>query len=355
MTTDWMRDLELLERGQFDRDLLARLIAVNDEAFALALEKRADAVCRAHYGNLVFLRGLIEVTNHCYKNCNYCGLRKDNQGLHRYSITKDELFLTMKSAYDYGFRTLVMQGGEDPRYDSVILDALDRARTEIGDDFAITLSLGERAFSRYDEFAKVGANRFLMRIETTDPELFKWLHPDDNLERRMECLEYLKSIGFEVGSGILFGLPSQTPEMLANDLLYLKNLNCHMVGIGPFCPHAETPMKDIPAGTIEQSVRLISLLRLLLPKANIPATTAMGTVHPEGRVLALRAGANVLMPNCTPFKYRQDYQLYNGKIGISFDDEDSPVASMNICKQADKVPTYSRGDSLQKKDFSSLK
>lgn len=348
MKSLWQSQFDQLLRGDYSEQLLSEMIGNDDPSFSSALSAAADSVCRQHYGDQVFLRGLIEVTNFCYKNCNYCGLRRDNDKIHRYRIGQNELFETMKAAYDYGFRTLVMQGGEDPSYDSVIIDALARARDEIGEQFAITLSLGERKFSRYDEFAKVGANRFLMRIETTDPKIFSWLHPDDDLDYRIECLHYLKSIGYEVGSGILFGLPNQGADSLARDLCFLKKMQFHMVGIGPFCPHADTPMHQIPAGSIELSARLVSLIRLLLPQANIPATTAMGTVHPEGRTIALLAGANVLMPNCTPFKFRQDYQLYNGKIGISFDDEDGPVASQNICRQANKIPTYARGDSLLK-------
>ncbi len=349
MSHDWRAMLLSLQQGNYSQSLLSSLISEQDPSFSAQLTASADQICRHHYGDQVFLRGLIEITNYCYKNCNYCGLRRDNQQIHRYRIDGDELFQTMKSAYDYGFRTLVMQGGEDLGYDSVIMEALSRSRDELGEDFAITLSIGERKFSRYDEFLKAGANRFLMRIETTDPELFRWLHPDDILEQRMDCLNYLKQIGFEVGSGILFGLPNQSSDSIARDLMFLKKMNFHMVGIGPFCPHKDTPMRDIPAGSIALSTRLVSLIRHLLPRANIPATTAMGTVHHDGRTLALLAGANVLMPNCTPFKFRQDYQLYNGKIGISFDDEDSPVASQNICARANKTPTYSRGDSLQKK------
>ena len=192
------------------------------------------------------------------------------------------------------------------------------------------------------------ANRFLMRIETTDPDVFSWLHPDDSLEKRMACLKDLKKLDFEVGSGILFGLDNQSNESIAKDLIFLKDLGCHMVGVGPFCPHGDTPMKEHPAGSIEMSTRLVALIRILLPKSNIPATTAMGTIHPEGRTLALKAGANVLMPNCTPFKYRKDYELYNDKVGISFDDEDSPVASTKIAEDAGKEASYLRGDSLGK-------
>lgn len=348
MIDDVSSAIDRLESGDVALEDLTFLLGVTDSKESELIEKRAAAICSRHYGNKVYLRGLIEISNYCRKNCNYCGLRKDNRNIDRYRIDGDELFQTMKDAYNYGFKTLVMQGGEDPGFDSVIIETLKRARVELGDDFAVTLSLGERSFEQYKALKDAGANRFLMRIETTDPTIFNWLHPDDSLEKRIECLKELKKLDFEVGSGILFGLRNQSFESIAKDLLFLKELGCHMVGVGPFCPHGDTPMKDQPAGTIEMSTRLVSLIRILLPKSNIPATTAMGTIHPEGRTLALKAGANVLMPNCTPFKYRKDYELYNDKVGISFDDEDSPVASTKIAEAAGKEASYLRGDSLGK-------
>lgn len=245
----------------------------------------------------------------------YCGIRKDNKKLSRFRIEPDELVETVQKAVNLGFRTIVMQSGEDMYYTRDKLCRIIAAIKKF--DVAVTLSVGERTFADYKAFREVGADRYLMRIETTDKDLYHRLNPKMSWDYRYECLLMLKELGYELGSGIMVGLPGQSLKSIAEDLLFLKRLDVDMAGIGPFIPHQETPLANSCGGSLHLALRTMAIMRLLLPDINIPATTAMESLHPKGRILALQSGANVVMPNITEGEYRRLYQLYPGKICIN--------------------------------------
>jgi len=279
------------------------------------LYRRADDVRREAVGDAVHLRGLIEFSNICRNDCLYCGIRRGNRQVQRYRMTDEELVETAKRAAALGFQTIVLQSGEDMHFDQArmchIIEQIKRL------DVALTLSVGERDYEDYKAFRDAGADRFLMRIETTDRDLYNRLNPGMSWERRHECLLMIRDLGYELGSGIMVGLPGQTVESIADDLLYLKDIGIDMAGIGPFIPHPETPLANESGGTLEQALRTMAVMRLLMPDINIPATTAMESLHPQGRIMALQAGANVVMPNVTEGEYRRLYELYPGKICVN--------------------------------------
>jgi len=279
------------------------------------LYRRADDVRREAVGDAVHLRGLIEFSNICRNDCLYCGIRRGNRQVQRYRMTDEELVETAKRAAALGFQTIVLQSGEDMHFDQArmchIIEQIKRL------DVALTLSVGERDYEDYKAFRDAGADRFLMRIETTDRDLYNRLNPGMSWERRHECLLMIRDLGYELGSGIMVGLPGQTVESIADDLLYLKDIGIDMAGIGPFIPHPETPLAGEAGGTLEQALRTMAIMRILMPDINIPATTAMESLHPQGRIMALQAGANVVMPNVTEGEYRRLYELYPGKICVN--------------------------------------
>lgn len=279
------------------------------------LYRRADDVRREAVGDAVHLRGLIEFSNICRNDCLYCGIRRGNRQVQRYRMTDEELVETAKRATALGFQTIVLQSGEDMHFDQArmchIIEQIKRL------DVALTLSVGERDYEDYKAFRDAGADRYLMRIETTDRDLYNRLNPGMSWERRHECLLMIRELGYELGSGIMVGLPGQTVESIADDLLYLKDIGIDMAGIGPFIPHPETPLAGEAGGTLEQALRTMAIMRILMPDINIPATTAMESLHPQGRIMALQAGANVVMPNVTEGEYRRLYELYPGKICVN--------------------------------------
>ena len=279
------------------------------------LHQRARAVAQRVYGNKVYIRGLIEFTNYCKNDCFYCGIRCSNQKAVRYRLTEEEILECCKTGYDLGFRTFVLQGGEDPYFtDERICSIVGQIR-DCYPDCAITLSIGEKEKESYRKFYEAGANRYLLRHETADEEHYKKLHPHKMyLTTRMQCLKELKDIGYQVGCGFMVGSPYQTIDTLYKDLQFIKELSPHMVGIGPFIPHKGTPFGQEEAGTLEMTVRLLSIIRLLEPKVLLPATTALGTIHPQGREKGILAGANVVMPNLSPMTVRSKYALYDNKI-----------------------------------------
>jgi len=275
----------------------------------------ADKVRQKHVGDEVHLRGLIEFSNYCKQNCLYCGLRRENKELKRYRLSENQIIQFAKNASDLGYKTVVLQSGEDPYY---TVDKMKHIISEIKKfNVAITLSIGEKTFEEYQEYKKAGADRYLIRIETTDKKLYSKLDPDMDLQNRIKCLEDLRTLGFEVGTGCLVGLPEQTLESLADDILFFKKINADMVGIGPFIPNENTPLKDEQGGTFEMALKVMAITRLLLPDINIPATTAMETLDPQGRIIALQCGANVVMPNVTQGDYRKFYEIYPGKICVN--------------------------------------
>lgn len=282
---------------------------------ATPLFQAADRVRSRYVGDEVHLRGLIEFSNICKQNCLYCGLRRDNHKLERYRLEPETIVDFAAKAKSYGYRTVVLQSGEDPYYTVEVLRDIIRQIKAL--DMAITLSIGEKSLEEYKAYREAGADRYLLRIETTDVRLYEKMDPGMNYDNRVQCLKALKELGFELGSGCLVGLPGQTLESLAEDILFFKAMEADMIGIGPFIPNPDTPLAEVPAGSFELSQKVMAITRLVLPDINIPATTAMETLHPQGRILALQRGANVVMPNITEGDYRRMYALYPGKICIN--------------------------------------
>lgn len=267
-----------------------------------------------HYGNTVYMRGLVEFTNYCKQNCVYCGIRAGNKNAERYRLSEDEILDICDMGYNLGFRTFVLQGGEDDFYTEDIMTGIIIRIKERYPTCAITLSIGEKPRSTYQKYFDAGADRYLLRHETASPELYEKLHPNMSFENRKRCLYDLKDIGFQVGAGFMVGLPSQTDNDLVNDLLFLKELSPQMVGIGPFIPHIDTPLGTENGGAAEKTLIMIALVRLILPEALLPSTTALGTIDSSGREKGIIAGANVVMPNLSPISVRSKYSLYDGKI-----------------------------------------
>ena len=299
-----------LTRGEF-----ITLIKERDEENASYLASLAREEAVKIYGNGVFPRGLVEFTNYCKNNCYYCGIQGSNQHANRYRLSKDEILSACENGYQLGYRSFVLQGGEDPHYsDDVMVPIVSEIRKRY-QDCAITLSLGERSKESYQKLYDAGADRYLLRHEAATPELYQKLHPESlSLENRIQCLWNLKEIGYAVGTGYMVGAPYQTVENLVDDLLFIQKLDPQMVGIGPFVPHHDTKFKDYPSGTVELTTYLTSILRLMNPHLLLPATTALGTIDPRGREKGILAGANVVMPNLSPVAVRKDYSLYDNKI-----------------------------------------
>ena len=279
------------------------------------LRQRAEETRKEFYGNEVFIRGLIELTNYCKNDCYYCGIRRGNKCAERYRLGKEQILNCCEAGYKAGFRTFVMQGGEDGHYTDAVLTDIIYAIKDKYPDCAVTLSLGERSRESYKALYDAGADRYLLRHETATKEHYEKLHPKElSFENRMNCLYNLKEIGFQTGCGFMVGSPYQTAENLADDLKFIKDFEPHMVGIGPFIPHKDTPFKDEPAGSMEDTLKLLSIVRLMLPKVLLPATTALGTIKKGGREMGILAGGNVIMPNLSPEDVREKYMLYNNKL-----------------------------------------
>lgn len=297
-----------------DGELLQLLKARDDEsaAYIAGFARRA---ARHYYDTDIYLRGLIEFTNYCKNDCYYCGIRRSNSCADRYRLTGEQILECCEAGYALGFRTFVLQGGEDPFYTDARLCAIVRQIKSAWPDCAITLSVGERSAASYRALYAAGADRYLLRHETADETHYQSLHPASmSWRHRMDCLNTLRSIGFQTGCGFMVGSPGQTDRHLVKDLRFIKTFAPHMVGIGPFIPHHDTPLADRPAGTLELTLFLLSVIRLLLPAVLLPATTALGTIAPDGREQGILAGANVVMPNLSPVSVRKKYELYDNKI-----------------------------------------
>lgn len=308
--------VDKLERERFLSSVeWEALIAGRTPELAADLAARAAAVRDARYGKAVYMRGLIEFTNYCKNDCLYCGIRRGNASARRYRLSKEEILECCAQGYELGFRTFVLQGGEDPYYTDARMAGIVSAIAERYPDCAITLSLGERSEESYRLLYEAGARRYLLRHETADEAHYRSLHPSGmSLAQRKGCLFSLRRIGYQVGSGFMVGSPGQTAACLAQDMAFLHELQPHMVGIGPFVPHKDTPFAREPAGTLELTLFMLSALRLMLPDVLLPATTALGTIAPDGRERGILAGANVVMPNLSPVAHRKDYSLYDNKI-----------------------------------------
>lgn len=281
---------------------------------AKLLAEHAVKVRKSIYGNTIFIRGLIEISNICKNNCLYCGIRKSNHNCERYRLTPEEILECCDEGYALGFRTFVLQGGEDGYYNDTLLCNLLHTIKENYPDCAVTLSLGERSYESYKLLYEAGADRYLLRHETADAKHYAKLHPKDlSFKNRMRCLYDLKEIGFQVGCGFMVGSPYQTYTHLAKDLQFIEQFQPAMCGIGPFIPQKDTPFAKEAAGTLELTCYLLSIIRLLVPNILLPSTTALGTIHPTGREQGILAGANVVMPNLSPTSVRDKYMLYDNK------------------------------------------
>jgi len=280
-----------------------------------SLFESADRVRKSVYGTDVYLRGLIEFTNYCKNNCYYCGIRCGNTTLSRYRLSQQEIMSCCETGHKLGYRTFVLQGGEDDFFkDELLCRIISEIKTTYP-DCALTLSIGEKPYKSYKAYFDAGADRYLLRHETADEEHYQKLHPKElSLQNRKECLWNLKEIGYQVGSGFMVGSPFQKTEHLIKDIRFLQELKPEMIGIGPFLTHSDTPFKDQKSGSLELTLRLLSILRLMFPHVLLPATTALGTISPDGRELGLKAGANVVMPNLSPVQVRKQYSLYDNKI-----------------------------------------
>ena len=314
-----MRNIEIIQKlntmhTACESELL-QLITTYDEKDFEYLRKCARDTANRIFGNKIYIRGLIEFSSICKNDCFYCGLRRSNGNAVRYRLTKDEILSCCQNGHKLGFRTFVLQGGEDGFFtDDVMCDIVSEIKNRFP-DCAVTLSLGERSYESYQRLFDSGADRYLLRHETADKKHYSMLHPPEmSLENRMQCLYNLKRIGYQTGAGFMVGSPFQTHDNLAEDLLFIKKLEPEMVGIGPFISHNETPFKDFKNGTLRDTLVMVALTRILLPHALIPSTTALGTINPKGRELGLKAGANVVMPNLSPIKFRKLYSLYDNKI-----------------------------------------
>lgn len=292
--------LQLIKQGAQHKNLL----------FALAQQ-----AAQKSFGRQIFVRGLIEFTNYCKNDCYYCGIRRSNKNAARYRLTQEEILECCHAGYSLGFRTFVLQGGEDYFYSDDNIAAIVRAIKAQHPDCAVTLSIGERSRETYALWKKAGADRYLLRHETADCAHYAKLHPAElSPQNRQNCLYTLKELGYQAGAGFMVGSPYQTAENLADDLMFLQKLRPQMIGIGPFIPHHDTPFKDEPAGSVELTLVLLAVLRLLFPHVLLPATTALGTLAPGGRLLGIKAGANVIMPNLSPQNVRGKYLLYDNKL-----------------------------------------
>ncbi|MBO4752611.1 MAG: [FeFe] hydrogenase H-cluster radical SAM maturase HydE [Bacteroidales bacterium] len=294
---------------------LKEILESKDEEGIKSLFEQAREVADSVYGKKVFIRGLIEISSHCRNDCLYCGLRRSQTSAVRYRLTDEQIIDCCDKGYRLGFRTFVLQGGEDAWFDDTRMVRIVSEIRRRYQDCAITLSLGERSDESYQRLFDAGANRYLLRHETADADHYGKLHPADmSFENRMRCLETLKGIGYQVGCGFMVGSPFQTAETIYKDLQFIRSFQPHMVGIGPFIPAHETPFADRPQGSVETTLRLLSIIRLLNPHVLLPATTALGTLHSLGRERGILAGANVVMPNLSPTEHRKDYAIYDNKI-----------------------------------------
>lgn len=311
---------KLIDKGSLEKEEYVKLLEAcvcpqTGAAIREELAAEAAAIRERWYGNKVYTRGLIEYTNYCKNNCYYCGIRAGNTNVQRYRLTKEEIMDCCANGYELGFRTFVLQGGEDPYFTDEKMVEIIRGIRELYPDCAITLSIGEKSYESYRKFKEAGADRYLLRHETANEAHYGTLHPENmSLKNRKQCLYDLKKLGYQVGAGFMVGSPGQKLEYLAEDLIFLKELQPDMVGIGPFIPHHDTQYAEEPAGSVELTLALLSVIRIILPKVLLPATTALGTLDPLGREKGMKAGANVVMPNLSPVRNRKQYELYDNKI-----------------------------------------
>lgn len=335
-----------LEKEHFLRDEEFRLLLEDEsEETLMLLAERADKVRRKVYGTDIYLRGLIEFTNYCKNDCYYCGIRRSNSDAERYRLTDEQIYDCCKIGYELGFRTFVLQGGEDGCFtDDKLVEIIKTIRQNYP-DCALTLSIGEKSYESYKRYFDAGADRYLLRHETANSIHYGKLHPKNLLlENRKKCLYNLKEIGYQVGCGFMVGSPFQTTKSIIDDLKFIRDLNPHMVGIGPFIPHKNTPFKAYEQGSLDLTLKLLSVIRLMLPNVLLPSTTALGTIHPLGREKGVLAGANVVMPNLSPRNVRKKYLLYDNKICTGDEVAECIVCMKNRMKSIGYKVVVNRGD-----------
>ncbi len=340
----------LIEKLESEKSLSVEeyqyLIDNRDEESTLLLREKADRARRSVYGNKVFIRGLIEISNICKNDCLYCGIRKSNRNCSRYRLTEEDILSCCKEGYASGFRTFVLQGGEDGFFTDEVVCSIVKKIKESYPDCAVTLSLGERSEESYRRLYEAGADRYLLRHETADEEHYKKLHPENlSWKKRMECLRTLKKIGYQTGCGFMVSSPFQTTEHLAKDLKFIEEFSPEMCGIGPFIPHKDTIFKDEKAGTCELTCYLLSIVRLIKPNILLPSTTALGTIEEDGREKGILSGGNVVMPNLSPLSVRKKYMLYDGK--ICTDEE----AAENLTKLKERIKAIGYEVVTERGDF----
>lgn len=327
---------------------LKLLLETNDDEGVHFMCEEAVKICQKIYGNQVFIRGLIEFTNFCKNDCYYCGIRRSNSQADRYRLTKEQMLDCCASGYELGFRTFVLQGGEDGYFTDDKICNLVSAIKEKYPDCVVTLSIGEKSKESYKRYFDAGADRYLLRHETADEAHYKKLHPEEmSLAHRKQCLWDLKEIGYQVGCGFMVGSPGQTVETLYEDLQFIRELQPHMVGIGPFISQKDTPFADKASGTMEQTLKLLAIIRLIQPHVLLPATTALGTIHPKGRELGILSGANVVMPNLSPVNVREKYKLYDNKICTGDEAAECRYCMENRMKSIGYEVAVSRGDYIE--------
>ena len=321
---------------------LKRLITLDDPS---PLRAAADKLRRERYGTDVYVRGLIEFSNHCKNNCRYCGIRAGNTSVQRYRLSEEEIIALTRKGYSQGFRTFVLQSGEDPAFDDESICRIIRGIKTSHPDCAVTLSIGEKPEESYRKYFEAGASRYLLRHETADEAHYRRLHPETmSLGNRKQCLRNLKKIGFQVGAGFMVGSPYQTLDNLVADLRFLQELQPDMIGIGPFIPAKGTPFENEPQGSLQMTLNLISILRIMFPYALIPATTALGSVDPDGMILGLKAGANVIMPDLTPTAFGKHYSIYDHKSSIKEEATVTDGSLSELVRSAGYRIVIDRGD-----------
>lgn len=342
---DKLNQSRSLTLEEYEALILGYSPEVAEYAAKLAVEERKKV-----YGTDIYIRGLIEVSNICKNDCYYCGIRRSNKKCERYRLNKEDILECAAEGYELGFRTFVMQGGEDAKFTDEFLVEVIKSLKSLYPDCAITLSLGERSKESYKALRQAGADRYLLRHETADKEHYQKLHPKElSFENRMECLKNLKETAFQVGCGFMVGSPWQTAKNLAKDLKFIEDFRPAMCGIGPFLTHSDTPFKDMPSGSFELTLYLLSIIRLIDPTLLLPATTALGTIHPKGRELGILAGANVVMPNLSPLSVRKKYMLYNNKANTGDEAAESVKNLAKSIKAIGYTVVTARGDRIKSK------
>lgn len=335
---------KLYKTNDASKEELLYLLDNIDENSKELLIKRANETRKKYYKNKVYMRGLIELTSFCKKDCLYCGLRRHNKNADRYRLTLDEILECVRKGDKLGYKTFVLQGGEDEYFtDDKMVEIIKAIKSEFPDN-AITLSLGERSYDSYKKMYDAGADRYLLRHESASKELYESIHPGEPFKKRRNCLKNLKDIGYQSGAGFMVGIPGQTNEDLVNDLRFVKEFEPAMCGIGPFIPHKDTPLRNYEHGSLEKTVICLAIVRLLLPKVLLPATTALSSIDPKGREEGLKAGGNVIMPNLSPMSVRKKYSLYDNKAYILDEDAEYRTMIEKKINEAGYEVEVSRGD-----------